>query len=229
MAVLDAGCGTGAITAGIARAVGPCGRVIGIDRDERLLEIARKEHGSQENLNFVLKDISDLDFARVFDIVTAARTLQWIAEPESAISALSAAAKSGGLVILLDYNHVQNSWVPEPPSAFRRFYEAFLSWRERNGWQNNIADRLPKMLARSGVSQVVVLEQDEVAVRGDEMFATASNLWLEVIDNVRRQLVEARFCSDSDLDAAKQEFGSWIECGLQVQTLCLRAIKGVVC
>ena len=49
MSVLDAGCGTGAITADIARMVGPEGHVLGIDRDESLLVQARQEHHAIPN------------------------------------------------------------------------------------------------------------------------------------------------------------------------------------
>src|SRR3982751_108959 len=59
LSVLDVGCGTGAITAGIARAVGPSGRAVGVDRDEAMLEIARREHSDVE---FVQGDALDLPY-----------------------------------------------------------------------------------------------------------------------------------------------------------------------
>jgi ubiquinone/menaquinone biosynthesis C-methylase UbiE len=78
LSVLDVGCGTGAITAGIAKAVGPHGRVVGIDLDEVLLERARAEHGTVPNLEFRHGEAMALTFRAEFDVVTAARTLQWI-------------------------------------------------------------------------------------------------------------------------------------------------------
>jgi ubiquinone/menaquinone biosynthesis C-methylase UbiE len=42
--VLDVGCGTGAITAGVARRVASEGKVLGVDRDEGLLTQARQDH-----------------------------------------------------------------------------------------------------------------------------------------------------------------------------------------
>src|SRR6516164_2145961 len=75
LAVLDVGCGTGAITAGAAKAVGPHGHVVGIDRDEALLELARAEHAMIPNLRFEYGDVTTLTFGTEFDIVTAARTL----------------------------------------------------------------------------------------------------------------------------------------------------------
>src|SRR4051794_2232473 len=124
MSVLDVGCGTGAITAGIARAVGPSGRAVGVDRDEAMLEIARREHSDVE---FVQGDALDLPYDAEFDIATAARALQWIADPARAVAGMARAVKPGGIVIALDYNHDRNLWAPDPPPEFARFYAAFLA------------------------------------------------------------------------------------------------------
>jgi ubiquinone/menaquinone biosynthesis C-methylase UbiE len=62
MTVLDVGCGTGAITAGIAEAVGPDGMAVGLDRDDANLAIARHEHFAVGNLSFANADILTLGF-----------------------------------------------------------------------------------------------------------------------------------------------------------------------
>ena len=53
--------GTGAITADIARAVGPDGRALGIDRDEANVAGAARQYGGMENLGFQTADILALD------------------------------------------------------------------------------------------------------------------------------------------------------------------------
>src|SRR5690348_8806028 len=93
LSVLDVGCGTGAITAGIAQVVGAQGRVVGVDRDEGLLELARESHRECSNLQFGQADATSLRYCAQFDIVTAARTLQWISDPGLAISKMKDAAK----------------------------------------------------------------------------------------------------------------------------------------
>jgi ubiquinone/menaquinone biosynthesis C-methylase UbiE len=136
MTILDVGCGTGAITADIAEAVGPGGTVLGIDRDDANLTIAIQEHRGIGNLRFERADILTLDvgnrFNSSFDIVTAARTIQWISEPQRAIVHMKKAAKPGGRVIVLDYNLDETRWEPDPPVDFQQFYRAFLDWRNVN-------------------------------------------------------------------------------------------------
>src|SRR5215831_21317019 len=57
MDILDVGCGTGAITADIARAVGPEGTAVGIDRDDANLAGTVEQYGGMKNLCFETVDI----------------------------------------------------------------------------------------------------------------------------------------------------------------------------
>lgn len=207
--VLDVGCGTGAITAGIAKAVGPQGDVVGIDRDEALLELARTEHGTLPNLQFECGDATALRFHSQFDIVTAARTLQWIAEPALAILQMKQATKSVGMLVVLDYNHVSNEWEPDPPGEFKRFYSAFLAWRRTHGWDNEMADHLPDLFRSAGLVDVKSRVQDEFVERGGPDFAERAALWSEVIENVRGQLATGGFCTDFQLEEARECYDSW--------------------
>lgn len=125
MSVLDIGCGTGAITSGIAKAVGPDGRAVGLDRDEGRLELARKEHAGIANLRFESADATNLPYTAEFDIVTGARVLQWIAAPERAIRGMMRATKRGGVVVVLDYSHTHNAWEPIRPVNFAFFTKRF--------------------------------------------------------------------------------------------------------
>ena len=95
------------------------GTRVGIDRDEVLLDVARREHAVLSNLQFECGDATTLTFRAEFDIVTAARTLQWIAQPALAISKMKQAAKPAGVLVVLDYNHAANQWDPDPPREFQ--------------------------------------------------------------------------------------------------------------
>jgi ubiquinone/menaquinone biosynthesis C-methylase UbiE len=222
LSVLDVGCGTGAITSGIANAVGPEGYVLGMDRDASLLELARQQHAAIPNLRFEQIDATTLSFHARFDIVTAARTLQWISDPAAAVAKMKQAAKPSGLLVVLDYNHAKNEWRPDPPAEFRKFYEAFLEWREANHWDNQIADHLPELFQSAGLHNIESHIQDEIAERGDER----TSLWSEVIDNVGAQITNAGLLTKSQLDAAGQSYQSWVRTHLITQTLTMRAVVG---
>jgi SAM-dependent methyltransferase len=228
LAVLDVGCGTGAITGGIAEAVGLGGRVVGVDRDESLLELARADHAALPNLRFERGDATALPFHSEFDIVTAARTLQWIADPARAIASMKRAAKPGGLVIVLDYAHERNEWSPEPPAPFNRFYRAFLAWREGNGWDNRMADHMPELFRSAGLAGIESDPQDEIARRGDPDFRDRGALWSEVIENIGPQLVQANLLAESELTEARAAYGSWVNESLVRQTLAMTAVRGTV-
>lgn len=227
-ALLDIGCGAGSITAGVAKAVGPDGRGIGIDRDEVLLELARTEHVSIPNLRFEYGDVTTLTYCAQFDIVNAARTLQWIAEPALAISKMKQAAKPSGLVVVLDYNHTRNEWEPDPPGEFKLFYNAFLAWRSTNGWDNEMADHLHDLFRSAGLVEVKSQVQDDVVERGGPDFAEGAALWSDVIESVGGQIVAAGFCTKHELEAARECYDLWARRALSKQTLAMRAVTGIV-
>lgn len=225
--VLDVGCGTGAITAGIARAVKPEGYVVGVDRDETLLEMARTEHTEIENLQFEHGDATALKFRGQFDIVTSARALQWIAEPGLVIENMKQAAKRGGMVVVLDYNHTQNQWEPEPPAEFKVCYDAFLAWRQANGWDNEMAHHLPGLFRSAGLANVSSRAQDEVLKRGEPEFAWRSYLWSGTLQHVGNQLIATGFCTAAQLEEARERYDSWVRTDLVKQTLAMRAAIGI--
>lgn len=225
--MLDVGCGSGAITAGIAQAVEPEGYVVGVDRDDALLEIARTEHNEIENLRFEHGDATALKFRAQFDIVTSARALQWIAKTGLVIANMRQAAKRGGIVVVLDYNHTQNQWEPEPPAEFKVCYDAFLAWRQANGWDNEMADHLPGLFQSAGLASVSSRAQDEVLKRGEPEFPWQSYLWSGTLQQVANQLIAAGFCTAVQLEKARERYDSWVRTELIKQTLAMRATIGI--
>jgi SAM-dependent methyltransferase len=226
MRVLDVGCGVGAIAAGIARAVGPSGSVRGIDRDEPLLAIARRDHQGVVNLSFELCDVLALEPSRVFDVVTASRTLQWVADVPQALERMHAAARPGGFVVVLDYVHEENSWDPHPPDAFGGFYRAFLEWRAANGWDNRLGGRLESLFASAGLRDIRSYDADEVAERDAPGFEHATEIWSTVVRGLGRQLVDAGYIDEPSRLAAERAYDAFVRDVLMRQVLSLRCVIG---
>lgn len=234
MTVLDVGCGTGAISADVARAVGASGNVVGMDRDDANLGIARQEHRDVGNLRFENGDILTFDFENDFnhrfDLVTAARTLQWISEPGRAIERMKEAARSSGRIVILDYNLQDTRWEPEPPADFRKFYQAFLRWRTANQWDNRMAEHLPRLFRSAGLIDVDIYPCDEIVQRGDADFfdAYASGIWLYVVQSLGPQLVQAGFLEESVRSRSEEDYGKYVQSKLQRQTHSMSTVAGTV-
>jgi SAM-dependent methyltransferase len=223
MSVLDVGCGTGAITRGIAEAVGPAGVVVGLDRDRGLIERAHVHCASLPNLHFEEGDATRLDYEARFDVVTAARALQWIDDPKAALRRMTRAAKPGGWLVVLDYNHTLNGWHPLPPAEFAAFYSAFLVWREANGWDNEVANHCPALFEEVGLEEIRSSVQDETNVQADDDFDERSALWVQVIDNIGPTLQSAQVCDAQLLQAARRSYDAWRKTHLLRQTLSMTA------
>jgi ubiquinone/menaquinone biosynthesis C-methylase UbiE len=229
MTVLDVGCGTGAITEGIAQAVAPTGQAVGIDVSKDLLGRARERSERHPNLSFELADVASLTHEpRRFDVVTAARMLLWLADPRAALAAMAGVARPGGLVVVLDYNLRKTAWEPAPPESVPAFYDAFLEWRAQAGMDNEMADHLEAMLEELGLSEVRCTPQPERARRGEPDFDVRIALWGQVIATRGHQVVADGFLSETRRAAAEADFTEWASGTAQSQTMWLTAAEGVV-
>ena len=223
MSVLDVGCGTGAITAGIAR---QAGTVVGIDRDQSLLDIARTEYASLPNLTFEHADALQMGFHQEFDIVSAARVLQWIDDPALALATMARACRPGGRVVVLDYDHADHHWDPAPPTEFAVFWRAFLNWRSAHRWSNRMASCLAALFSEVGLTDICVHQQDEIAVPPDPGFSHASGIWAHVVEVLSPQMVaEGHLPAELAVPAA-EAWRSYVVNTLQRQTLVLKTVEG---
>lgn len=215
LSVLDVGCGSGAITRGIAKYAG---RVVGIDRSEELIQLANA-HNTADNLSFIVGDIMTYAPAEQFDIITTARTLQWMAKPEDVIRQLITLLKPGGLLCVLDYNHEAISWEPAPPASMRRFYDAFLQWRADAGMDNAIGDHVAALMASCGGVDIVVQDQHEWVERGKE----GMDIWKKVAETRGQQVVSDGYVTEEERLQAIADYEQWMKDSAVSMRLYLKA------
>ena len=91
--ILDAGCGTGRLTAEIAAGGAT---VLGIDSSREMIEQARRKY---PHLQFEVADLTAFRSAEPFDAVFSNAVLHWVRPPETAASAIAAALKPGGRLV----------------------------------------------------------------------------------------------------------------------------------
>ena len=226
MRVLDCGCGAAAMTIGMAEAVGPRGYALGVDHNPHFIERARELYAGQPNLEFRLSPLEALDDVDHFDVVAAARTLQWMPKAVEALHAMVRAAKPGGLVVVLDYNHARIRWEPEPPASMRRFMDAWLGWRAAEGMDNEIADHLPAMFEAAGLEDIRLEPQHEPVRKPDRLFAREAAIWANMTDVHGPSAITAGLLTEDERLKAGREFRDWIAGPGQFQEMYLLACIG---
>jgi trans-aconitate 2-methyltransferase len=94
--VLDAGCGTGRVTAVLAERL-PSGRVIAVDGSPAMVEEARKR--LPEGIDVRVADLLQLEVEQPVDAVVSTATFHWIGDHDRLFERLHAALKPGGRLV----------------------------------------------------------------------------------------------------------------------------------
>lgn len=98
---LDVACGSGKLTAELAKVVGKEGRVVGLDFSPRMLEVARHDH---PRLEFVEGDALNLPYAdAAFDATTIAFGLRNLSDPVRGLREMLRVVKPGGHAVVLEF------------------------------------------------------------------------------------------------------------------------------
>ena len=102
--VLDVACGTGLVAFDAARAVGPAGRVLGIDLSGQMIDAAqrRARERTVSNVDFARMDAEVLDLPDAsFDVVLCALGLMYLPDPEAAVREMRRVLRPGGRLVLV--------------------------------------------------------------------------------------------------------------------------------
>jgi len=152
--LLDIGCGIGDDVRALAQIVGPQGRVVGIDKSQTLLDIARKgSEGVDLSGEFVLGDVSCLDIAdSSFDGCRAERVLQHCDNPEQVLSEMVRVIRPGGCIVVVDVDYDSMITSLTNHVLARKLTQAKCDV-VRNGW---IGRQLPGLFRRCGLTDIRV-------------------------------------------------------------------------
>jgi ubiquinone/menaquinone biosynthesis C-methylase UbiE len=222
--VLDVGCGTGAISKDIAAQVGSTGYVTGIDNTEYFIQSGKETYASVKNLDLIYTDLFAFEPEEKFDLIVAARVLQWLNNPVEALKKMYSLLKPGGTVSILDYNHEALEWRPQPPPSMLRFYATFLRWRGDAGMNNHIAQDLPAYFIEAGFKDIEVFNADEVYKKGEPNFIQKAGIWAKVA--MSKQMVEEGYIDDELRLLAIDEYTEWVATDAGRMVMKLKEIRG---
>ncbi len=95
-AVLDAGCGSGRVTAELVDRL-PAGRLIAVDGSEAMIAKARERLG--DRASYLVADLSELKLGEPVDLVFSTATFHWILDHDRLFERLRAALRCGGRLV----------------------------------------------------------------------------------------------------------------------------------
>ncbi|MEZ5937466.1 MAG: methyltransferase domain-containing protein [Hyphomonadaceae bacterium] len=121
--VMDLGCGAGATTIALGKAVAPEGSVLGVDVSGPLLEVAHADLADAHlpNVRFVQADASVAHLPSEIDLVFSRFGIMFFAEPVAAFAHIRRAMSDSGRLVFCCWRHPrENPWAMTPLVAARK-------------------------------------------------------------------------------------------------------------
>lgn len=137
--VVDMACGTGLNFSLLEEAVGPEGRIVGVDLTDAMLDQARGriETNGWSNISLVHADATEFDFPAGIDAILSTYALTQVPECREVIAHGTAALSGGGRWAVLDLKVPDSTpqWLAQLGIATVRPFASIDEWIARRPWQ----------------------------------------------------------------------------------------------
>jgi ubiquinone/menaquinone biosynthesis C-methylase UbiE len=137
--VVDIACGTGLNFALIEKAIGPEGRIVGVDLTDAMLAHAqdRIETNGWRNISLVQADAVDFEYPTAVDAILSTYALSQVPECAEVIAHGAAALSEGGRWVVLDLKIPDNTprWLAQFGTAVVRHFASIDEWTIRRPWE----------------------------------------------------------------------------------------------
>jgi SAM-dependent methyltransferase len=193
--ILDVGCGGGTTTFGLAEAVGPGGRVVGVDLSAPLLAAARGRNRSP-NVAFVQADAQTHTFDETFDAIYSRFGVMFFADPAGAFANLRRTLVPGGRLAFVCWRAMKDNPLMSAPieAAMKHLPPLPPPPDPEAPGPFAFADRarIERILEGAGYRDVVITPHDQRI--GDNDRATSLELALQIgpLGRILRELPDKR-------------------------------------
>ncbi|GIH05118.1 hypothetical protein Rhe02_31850 [Rhizocola hellebori] len=155
LVIADVGCGPGADIGSMAELVAPGGKVIGLDSNPEMIDVAQRRYATNSNVDVRSGDAHQLDLdPSCVDRARTDRILQHVEDPQAVVCELARIVRPGGLVGM-----AEPDWdtlvIDDEQVDLSRAFSRFLAGQVRNP---DIGRRLPRLATQAGLTarQVIV-------------------------------------------------------------------------
>jgi len=196
--VLEIGCGPQGCLDVLSERVGPSGSVLGVERSEEAVILARGLAAERElsNVEVICGDARHTSLPRQsFDVVTARLVLVNIPEPEEVLAEAIALLRAGGRIAFHEASWPAQTIDPPLP-AWDRLYEVLQAYAASNGIDKFIGRRLPRLLREHGVRDVQVRPIVHACPIGHGRRMLAA----QFVDNVAERMIAQGFITRPELN-----------------------------
>jgi demethylmenaquinone methyltransferase/2-methoxy-6-polyprenyl-1,4-benzoquinol methylase len=137
--VVDIACGTGLNFSLIEQAIGPGGRILGVDLTEAMLDQAqyRIETNDWRNISLIRADAAEFEFPTDVDAIVSTYALSHVPECAHVIANGAAALSAGGRWVVLDLKAPDKAplWLAQLGIALGRPFGSIDEWFARRPWE----------------------------------------------------------------------------------------------
>jgi ubiquinone/menaquinone biosynthesis C-methylase UbiE len=196
--VIDVACGPLGVMHLLAERVGSSGEVFGLDREPRMITMAREVAAERSlPLTLVEGDAAATSFPDGhFDVVHARTLMVNIVNPHEIVHEMRRVTRPGGTVALQEPDCAY--WVCDPPHpAWDRLHRAFTTTYRLQGRDFAIGRRLGRLLNDAGLQDVRAHAHVFRTAKGD----VYQKLLLGVADAARPLMIEAGVYDNETIDS----------------------------
>ena len=196
--VLDVGCGPIGILGLLSEKVGPKGEVVGLEREPRFVELARREVGrlGLQKVTVVEADALDNGLDNdAFDLVHERLVMVNVPERHRLLSEMLRVTAPGGTIALEDIDNV--SWICEPQhDSWAALISVFHNAFRAAGGDPFMGRKLPALLCAAGALEVRFRVQAEMPEPGQYRRTHLTSL----LDSIREKVIAKGLMDARTLD-----------------------------
>ncbi len=199
---VDIGCGPIGIVNLLSQRVGPSGAVIGLEREQRFVEMARAEIARRGlgNITMVQGDALNTGLEKgSFDLVHERLLLINVSAREALLTEMLSLLRPGGTVALEDVDNV--SWLCQPAHpSWDILLNAFHTVFQAGGGDGYVGRQLPVFLHAAGVRNI----QTKVTVETPPLGDYRRTHLLSLIDSVRDKIIASGVLDEEKLNEHRE-------------------------